>query len=149
MRRATQAAGWSAAAALLLALVGGTPTVGAQQRQAAADGLEVVELRPNFFLIGGPAATSWRRSGPAGVIVVDSGTTDAADRVVAAIRRLTPLAIRYVINTGMDADHVGGNEKLAKAGMSIPARCGGGRRRAGDALLNNGGGPVCCARETS
>jgi glyoxylase-like metal-dependent hydrolase (beta-lactamase superfamily II) len=39
--------------------------------------------------------------------------------VLAAIRRLTDLPIRYLINTSMDADHTGGNEKLAKAGLSI------------------------------
>jgi glyoxylase-like metal-dependent hydrolase (beta-lactamase superfamily II) len=50
---------------------------------------------------------------------VDSGTTENADKVLATIRRVTDLPIRYIINTSMDADHVGGNDKLARAGLSI------------------------------
>ena len=33
--------------------------------------------------------------------------------------KLTPLPIRYVIDTNADADFVGGNGKLAKAGQTI------------------------------
>lgn len=147
MGRATLAAGWSAVAALTLALVGWIPAVTAQQQQPAVDGLDVVELRPNFFLIGGAGGNILVQIGPAGVIVVDSGTTDAADRVVAAIRRLTPLAIRYVINTGMDADHVGGNEKLTKAGLSILPGAVAAGAGLGNALLNNGGAASVLAHE--
>ena len=39
--------------------------------------------------------------------------------VLAAIRKLTNLPIRYVIDTNADADFVGGNGKLAKAGQTI------------------------------
>ena len=144
--RSAVAAGWSAVVALLLALAGWTPTAVAQQ-QAAGDGLAVVELRPNFFLIGGAGGNILAQIGPAGVIVVDSGTTEAADRVVAAIQRLTPLPIRYVINTGMDADHVGGNQKLARAGLSILAGALAAGAGLGDALLNNAGGASVLAHE--
>ena len=147
MGRATVAAGWSAAAALVVTLVGWTAAITAQQQQPAVDGLEVVELRPNFFLIGGAGGNILAQIGPSGVIVVDSGTTEAADRVIAAIRRLTPLAIRYVINTGMDADHVGGNEKLAKAGLSILPGAVAAGAGLGDALLNNGGAASVLAHE--
>jgi cyclase len=146
MGRANLAASWLAVAAL--ALVGWTPALTAQQQQQPPDGgLDVVELRPNFFLIGGAGGNILVQIGPAGVIVVDSGTTDAADRVVAAIRRLTPLAIRYVINTGMDADHVGGNEKLSKAGLSILPGAVAAGAGLGDALLNNGGAASVLAHE--
>jgi hypothetical protein len=35
-----------------------------------------------------------------GVVLVDAGTEAASDRVVAAIRKLTDLPTRYIINTG-------------------------------------------------
>ena len=96
---------------------------GAAQRPAAqerSNGWSVVQLRPNFYVIGGGAGGNVVvEIGPEGVILVDSGSTEGADQVLAAIRRLTDLPIRYIINTSMDADHTGGNEKLAKAGLSI------------------------------
>jgi glyoxylase-like metal-dependent hydrolase (beta-lactamase superfamily II) len=79
--------------------------------------------------------------------VVDSGTTEAADRVVAAIQRLTTLPVRYIINTGMDADHVGGNQKLARAGLSILPGAVAAGAGLGDALLNNAGGASVLAHE--
>jgi glyoxylase-like metal-dependent hydrolase (beta-lactamase superfamily II) len=57
--------------------------------------------------------------GPAGVVLVDTGSAQNADAVVAAVKRLTDRPIRYVINTSADADHVGGNDKLSKAGQTI------------------------------
>jgi len=52
-------------------------------------------------------------------VVVDAGSASSADAVVEAIKKVTPQPIRYVINTSGDADHVGGNEILAKAGKTL------------------------------
>ena len=145
MRRARLAARWPAVAAVLVALAGWMPTTLA--RQAPDNGLAVVELRPNFFVIAGAGGNILAQIGPVGVIVVDSGTTEAADRVVAAIRRLTPLPIRYVINTGMDPDHVGGNETLARSGLSILAGALAAGAGLGDSLLTNAGGASVLAHE--
>jgi cyclase len=102
---------WLVAMALLLAV--------GVAAQAPPGDLDVVQLRPNFYVIGGAGGNIVVQLGPEGVILVDSGSTEGADRVLAAIRRLTDLPIRYIINTSMDADHTGGNEKLARAGLSI------------------------------
>jgi cyclase len=87
--------------------------------QAQTGDLDVVQLRPNFYVIGGAGGNVVVQLGPEGVILVDSGTTERADQLLAAVRRLTDLPIRYIINTSMDPDHTGGNEKLARAGLSI------------------------------
>lgn len=107
------------ALAIVAVLVGWGPRVMA--RQPTADGLELVQIRPNFYVIAGAGGNILMQTGPEGVILVDSGSTEMADKVLATIRRVTPLPIRYIINTSMDADHVGGNEMLTKAGLTILA----------------------------
>lgn len=101
-------------------------------QQAPSSRLEILEVRPSFFLIAGAGANISVQVGEDGVVVVDSGTAAAAADVLAAIRRISPRPIRYVIDTGPDADHVGGNEALSKAGEKLLANVGGGRRSAGD-----------------
>jgi glyoxylase-like metal-dependent hydrolase (beta-lactamase superfamily II) len=83
------------------------------------DGLDVVKVRKNFYMIAGAGGNIGVQIGSDGVVLVNSGTAPAADRVLAAIKKLTDLPIRYVINTDAGADFVGGNEKLAKAGYTI------------------------------
>jgi len=107
--------------ALLLILRGTADEPGAALAAQAAsaassDGLEVLEVRPNFFMIVGAGGNIGVQVGEDGVVVVDAGSAASASAVVAAIKRITPEPIRYVIDTGPDADHVGGNEVLSKAG---------------------------------
>lgn len=86
--------------------------------QARAD-LDVVQLRPNFYMIAGAGSNIAVQTGPDGVVLVDAGAAEASDRVLAALGKVTGQPIRYIINTGPDADHVSGNGRLAKAGRSI------------------------------
>ena len=81
--------------------------------------IEVLQLRPNFYLLAGAGGNIAVQIGEDGVVVVDSGPAASAASVVAAIKRITPAPIRYVINTSADADHVGGNETVAKAGQTL------------------------------
>jgi glyoxylase-like metal-dependent hydrolase (beta-lactamase superfamily II) len=99
--------------------------------QAPSGRLEILEVRPSFFVIAGAGANISVQVGEDGVVVVDAGTAAAAPDVLAAIRRVSPRPIRYVINTGPDADHVGGNEALSKAGEKLLANVGGSRRNPG------------------
>jgi glyoxylase-like metal-dependent hydrolase (beta-lactamase superfamily II) len=81
--------------------------------------LEVLQLRPNFFMIAGAGGNIGVQIGEDGVVVVDAGAAASAPAVVAAIKKLTPQPIRYVIDTSADADHVGGNETVSKAGQTL------------------------------
>jgi cyclase len=144
-RRRMVTTGVSVAAAVLLMWGGWTPRLGAQA--PAGDGVELVQLRPNVYLIAGAGGNIVAQIGPEGVILVDSGSTEMADHVLAAIRRVTPLPIRYIINTSMNADHVGGNEKLARAGLSILPGAVAAGAGLGDDLLSNAGGASVLAHE--
>ena len=107
---------WAIAAALGL-LVGSV--VSSHAAEPDNGGLDIVRVRPNFYMIAGAGGNIGVQIGSDGVVLVDAGTDAASGQVVAAIRKLTELPIRYVINTGADADHVGGNAKLAQAGQTI------------------------------
>ena len=92
-------------------------TLAAQASPAAsADGLEVLEVRPDFFMIAGAGGNVGVQVGEDGVVVVDSGSAASAVALLSAIKKITPQPIRYIIDTGPDADHVGGNDVLSKAG---------------------------------
>jgi glyoxylase-like metal-dependent hydrolase (beta-lactamase superfamily II) len=61
--------------------------------------------------------------GSNGVLVVDSFLDVApAQELLAAIREMTSLPIRYVVNTHYHLDHTGGNRIFAEAGAAIIAQ---------------------------
>jgi glyoxylase-like metal-dependent hydrolase (beta-lactamase superfamily II) len=144
--RIAHATGWALAAAAILALNAWSPRAIAQESGSGSD-LDVVQPRPNFYVIAGAGGNIVVQIGPIGVILVDSGSTEMSDKVLATIRRLTPLPIRYIINTSMEADHVGGNEKIARAGLSILAGAIAAGAGLSDELVTNAGGASVLAHE--
>ncbi len=58
--------------------------------------------------------------GTEAVLVVDTfATTTAADELAATIRRLTPLPMRWVVNTHYHYDHVGGDAAFTRSGAAV------------------------------
>ena len=57
--------------------------------------------------------------GPDGILLVDSLFAPLADKLVAAVTQVSDEKIRFLINTHIHIDHVGGNENLAKMGVMI------------------------------
>jgi len=78
--------------------------------QQASDELDLVQIRPNFYVIAGAGGNIVVQIGPEGVILVDSGATEAADRVLATIREeargsasgATVSARNYIVMTFRD-----------------------------------------------
>ena len=129
---------WAAAA------VGSLPTCRAAEPDAG--GLDVIQVRPNFYMIAGAGANIGVQIGVDGVVLVDSGNEEASDRILAAIKKLTNLPTRYIINTGADADHVSGNGKLSRAGQTIFTNALGNATFAN--AMTNGGGASIMAQES-
>jgi glyoxylase-like metal-dependent hydrolase (beta-lactamase superfamily II) len=59
--------------------------------------------------------------GEHGVFLVDAGPSAMSAEILAAIRSISPNPIRYIANTNVDADHIGGNATLSVAGLNLAA----------------------------
>jgi cyclase len=92
---------------------------GGQTNIATSGSLEVLQLRPNFYMLAGGGSNVGVQIGDDGVVVVDAGSTASAADTLAAIQKLTTRPIRYIIDTSADLDHVGGNETISKAGQTL------------------------------
>ena len=120
-------------ATVALALMGAPLSVSAQGIQY--DKIELIpeKFAPNLTMLAGnkdvdpghPDGAGGRIGvlhGPDGILVVDSQYGQIADKVMAAIRRISTAPIRILVNTHIHIDHTGGNAAFGKAGATIYAR---------------------------
>src|SRR3954470_8076241 len=98
-------------------------------------GLDVVKVRKNFYMLAGAGGNIGVQVGSDGIVLVNTGAANASDKILAALKTLTELPIRYIINIDAGPEFVAGNEKLARAGYTIFTNALG-----GGAGLPNGGG---------
>jgi cyclase len=81
--------------------------------------LHILPVQGNIYMLIGAGGNITIQTGEDGVLLVDTGLAPVSDKVLAAVRSLSDKPIRYIVNTHVDADHVGGNEVIAKAGTTI------------------------------
>jgi cyclase len=75
--------------------------------------IRIVHLSGGVYLLVGGGANIVVQVGNEGVLVVDTGAANMA------IRELSKKEIRWIVNTTLDPDHVGGNERLSNAGRTV------------------------------
>jgi cyclase len=80
-------------------------------------------LKPDLYLITGGGANTLVRVTPEGLIVVDTKNPgdENYNRVMEEIRSVSPLPVKFVINTQHHPDHVGTNQKFIDAGAQVVA----------------------------
>jgi glyoxylase-like metal-dependent hydrolase (beta-lactamase superfamily II) len=109
------------ALSLLLTLVFTNAAGHAQQNQNAQ--INVLPVQGNVYMLVGATGNIAVQAGNDGVLLVDTGSAQTAEQVLATIKQLAkPLTnkpLRYIINTHFHPDHTGGNDKARAAGATI------------------------------
>ena len=106
-----------------------------EQRPPAEGDVRVEHVQGRVHMIAGAGGNIAVHVGEDGVLLVNSGSGKVTDKVLAAIRQLSDKPIRFILNTGGDADDIGGNEAIAKTGN----RSGGRGQGAGAAVIAHDG----------
>ena len=111
--------------------------LGVSVAKAQAPNLSVLPVRGGIYMISGPTSNTTVQVGRDGVLVVDTQTEALSDALLAQIRTLSDKPIRMIVNTGIAADHIGGNAALKKSGQILS----GGNQRAAT-VYGTGGSPI-------
>src|SRR5262245_52018419 len=95
--------------------------------------IKTEKVAPNLYMLSGsegvdpghPDGAGGRigvLAGPDGIFMVDSQYLQIGDKVLAAVKRIDPGPIRFLVNTHIHGDHTAGNATFAKLGAVIFAR---------------------------
>jgi cyclase len=103
--------------AVLFAIVLATASLACAQ-SVSAD-LHVLPVQGNVYMLVGAGGNITVQVGKDGALLVDAGLASYSDKIFAEIRKLAGKPLRYIIDTHLDMDHVGGNEALAKRGNTV------------------------------
>jgi glyoxylase-like metal-dependent hydrolase (beta-lactamase superfamily II) len=80
--------------------------------------MDVQHVSGGVYMMVGAGGNTTIHIGPDGVLIVDTQFAPLSGKILAEVRKLTDLPIRWIVNTHMHEDHTGGNEAIAKAGRT-------------------------------
>ena len=94
----------------------------AQQTDFSKVEIKTTKITDNFYALEGQGGRIGVLAGPDGVLMVDGQFAPLTEKIVAAIKQISPQPIRFLVNTHVHGDHTGGNENFAKMGAIIYSR---------------------------
>jgi cyclase len=84
--------------------------------------IKTTDLGNKTYLLQGQGGNITIAVGTDGIIMVDSEFAPLHDKIKAAIEKISPLPIKYLIDTHYHGDHTGGNASFHKDGAIVVAQ---------------------------
>jgi cyclase len=84
--------------------------------------IKTIDLGHNTYRLEGQGGNITVAVGSDGIIMVDGQFAPLHDKIKAAIAAISPLPVKYLINTHFHGDHTGGNEAFQKDGATVVAQ---------------------------
>jgi glyoxylase-like metal-dependent hydrolase (beta-lactamase superfamily II) len=113
---------WITIAALAGTAVLCAGAAGAQGVDFSKVEIKTTDLGNKTYMLEGQGGNMTVAVGTDGIIMVDTEFAPLHDKIKAAIEKISPLPVKYVINTHYHGDHTGGNAAFHKEGATIVAQ---------------------------
>src|SRR5262245_41370976 len=84
--------------------------------------IKTIDLGHNTYRLEGQGGNITVAVGTDGIIMVDGQFAPLHDKIKAAIAAISPLPVKYLINTHFHGDHTGGNAGFANEGAIVVAQ---------------------------
>ena len=88
---------------------------------AAANPITIHHVRGNVSMLDGSGGQITVLSGPEGILMVDAGIAVSQAKIQAALHKINPGKLRYVVNTHWHWDHTDGNGWVRRADATLIA----------------------------
>jgi glyoxylase-like metal-dependent hydrolase (beta-lactamase superfamily II) len=105
--------------ALGLALAAAAPAT-AQQDFSKVE-VKAEKVAEGVYMLTGSGGNIGLSVGKSGSFLVDDQYAPLTEKILAAVKAISPDPIRFLVNTHWHGDHTGGNENMGKAGVFIVA----------------------------
>lgn len=115
------AGGWTAYMWYIYSYDSGHTKPAKDDAYKAAKAVKITPLRDGLYMLQGDGGNITALVGDEGILIVDSDEAWMAPKIDAALKTLSSLPVRYVINTHFHGDHRGGNGYFRKQGAEIIA----------------------------
>jgi glyoxylase-like metal-dependent hydrolase (beta-lactamase superfamily II) len=107
------------------AIVAASLMLSAAQAQPLTDfskvEIKTTNLGNNTYMLEGMGGNITVAVGSESILLVDGQFAPLSDKIKAAVKAISPLPIKYLVNTHFHGDHTGGNANFAKDGVTIVA----------------------------
>jgi len=84
--------------------------------------IKTTDLGNKTYMLEGRGGNITVAVGTDGIIMVDTQFATLSDKIKAAIKEISPLPIKYIINTHFHGDHTGGDANFQKDGAIVIAQ---------------------------